>query len=604
MKDIRTFFQMISQVNYILNRKQKIQFIGLFFLGLGSAIMETIGVSAILPFIQAILTPEVIVNNRYIAPVLETFHITDTNMVILLVGIGIVLVYVVKNAYLVVASYIQTKFRCRFHEDISTRLLHSYLARPYSYFITTTSSAILQAIQNDSNSVYDIMNTLYKLVADGFTIILLGICLMYTDMFMAVGILLISGLCFLAVTLGFKKKLSGYGLVSRQAKEEQYKYLYQPIMGNKDIKVMQRSDFFIKYFTQATKKVTKTTTFYEIILALPEKIIETVCIAGIIGIICIRMQMGVDVNEFIPQLAVFAIAAFRILPSISRCAGYLQTMVYYRPSMDAAYEDMAAFNKYEEQTQKYYLQEQDRLQKNNLELEQLEFKKEIRIDHIDWKYDGSKESVIKGLSLSISKGESIAFIGTSGAGKTTLADIILGLLQPQHGKVYMDGVDIFAIPKAWSKIIGYVPQSVFLIDDTIRANVTFGLDAEEVTDEAVWDALEKAQIRQYVEQLPDGLDTMVGERGIRFSGGQRQRIAIARALYHDPDILVLDEATSALDGDTENALMEAVDHLHGKKTLIIIAHRLSTIKNCDKIYEIKDGKANRVEHDKLFGKDK
>lgn len=602
MKDIQTFFRMIGQVNYILNHKQKIQFIGLFFLGLGSALVETIGVSAILPFIQAILTPEVIVNNQYIAPILNMLQITDTNTVIFLVGIGIIVVYLLKNLYLVVASYIQTRFRCRFHEDISTRLLHSYLARPYSYFITTTSAAILQAIQNDSNSVYDIMNTLYKLVADGFTIILLGVCLAYTDTFMAIGVLFVSGVCFLAVTLGFKKKLSGYGIISREAKEEQYKYLYQPIMGNKDIKVMQRSDFFIKYFVQATKKVTKTTIFYEVILSLPEKIIETVCIGGIICIICIRLQMGVDVNTFVPQLAVFAIAAFRILPCISRCAGYLQTMVYYRPSMDAAYEDMVAFNKYEEDSQKYYLQEQERLQKGNISFEKAEFNKEITLDDISWQYEGSKEMVIKGLSLHVQKGESIAFIGSSGAGKTTLADIILGLLQPQQGNIFMDGVDIFAIPKVWSKIIGYVPQSVFLIDDTIRANVTFGLDSHEITDEAVWDALEKAQIKEYVEKLPEGLDTMVGERGIRFSGGQRQRIAIARALYHDPDILVLDEATSALDGDTENALMEAVDNLHGKKTLIIIAHRLSTIKNCDKIYEIKDGKAHPVNHEVLFGK--
>lgn len=255
------FFRMIGQVNYILNRKQKIQFIGLFFLGLGSALVETLGVSAILPFVQAILTPEVIIDNRYIAPVLNMLQITDTNTVILLVGIGIIFVYLLKNAYLVIASYIQTRFRCRFHEDISTRLLHSYLARPYSYFITTTSAAILQAIQNDSNSVYDIMNTLYKLVADGFTIILLGVCLAYTDTFMAVGILFVSGVCFLAVTLGFKKKLSGYGIISREAKEEQYKYLYQPIMGNKDIKVMQRSNFLSNILRKQLKKLRKQQLF-------------------------------------------------------------------------------------------------------------------------------------------------------------------------------------------------------------------------------------------------------------------------------------------------------------------------------------------------------
>ena len=592
MKDIKTFFRMINQVNYILSRKQKVQFAGLLFLGIGCAIMQTFGVSAILPFVQAILAPEQIMGNRYINPILDKFSITDANFVIIMIGIGIIIVYLIKNIFLVVANYIQTKFRCHFHENISTRLLNSYLRRPYSYFITTTSSAILQAIQNDSNSVYDIMNTLYQLVAEGFTIILLGILLAYSDLFMAVGVIVVCALCFILVTVGFKRKLAEQGEISREAKEEQYKYLYQPIMGNKDIKVMQRSDFFVEYFKKATQKVTKATIVYSTITSLPEKIIETVCVGGIIGIVCIRLQMGVDVMTFVPQLSVFAVAAFRILPSISKCAGYLQTLVFYRPSMDAAYNDMVAFNEYEEKCREYYTLEQKRLENKLVLSDTLEFKEKLAIDNIDWKYDSSEDLVIKHLSLTINKGEAVAFIGASGAGKTTLADIILGLLKPSSGSIYMDGIDIFAIPIAWSKIIGYVPQSVFLIDDTIRANVTFGLAPAEISEEAVWEALEKAQLKDYVERLPEGLDTMVGERGVRFSGGQKQRIAIARALYHDPDILVLDEATSALDGKTENALMEAIDHLHGIKTLIIIAHRLSTIRTCDKIYEIKNGQAN------------
>ena len=370
---------------------------------------------------------------------------------------------------------------------------------------------------------------------------------------------------------------------------------------NKDIKVMQRSDSFTRYFRLATQKVTKSTIVYSTITSLPEKIIETVCISGIIGIVCARLQMGVNVMTFIPQLSVFAVAAFRILPSISKCAGYFQTLVFYRPSMEAAYKDMKAFNEYEENFQEYYALEEKRLFQKQITIENFKFTRELEIDSINWQYEESDELVLKELSLTIHKGEAVAFIGPSGSGKTTLADIILGLLQPTHGKVYVDGVDIYAIPKVWSKIIGYVPQSVFLIDDTIRANVTFGLSAEMITDEAVWEALDKAQIKDYVKSLPEGLDTLVGERGIRFSGGQKQRIAIARAIYHDPDILVLDEATSALDGETENAVMEAIDHLHGKKTLIIIAHRLSTIKNCDTIYEIRNGQARRKTKEEIFG---
>ncbi len=601
MRDINTFFRIIGQINYIMTQKQKQQLWGLFLLGLGCALVQMLGVSAILPFVQAVMAPERIMGNRYIAPVLHILHITDPNLVIVVVGTGIILIYLFKNIYLIVAGDIQTRFRCHFHENLSIRLLTAYLNRPYSYFITTTSAAIIQAIQNDSNCVYDTINVLYQLVAEGATIVFLAVLLAYSDLFMAAGVLTICLLCFLLVTLGFKKRLSEYGVISREAREEQYKYLYEPITGNKDIQVMQRSSYFIRAFQTATKKVTKTTIVYNIISMLPEKIIETICVAGIIGIVCVRIQMGVDVGDFIPQLSVFAVAAFRILPSVSKCAGYFQTLVYFRPSVETAYADMEGFNRYEEMFREYYQRERERLEKLEISLDDLDFERELRLENVSWKYESSDDWVIRGLSLRIRRGEAVAFIGSSGAGKTTLADIILGLLKPEQGSVYMDGADIFAMPKNWSRIIGYVPQSVFLIDDTIRSNVTFGLGPEEVSDEAVWSALEKAQLKEFVMHLPAGLDTMVGERGIRFSGGQRQRIAIARALYHSPEILVLDEATSALDGETESALMDAIDRLHGDKTLIIIAHRLSTIRNCDTIYEIKNGKAMRRSKKEVFG---
>ena len=217
--------------------------------------------------------------------------------------------------------------------------------------------------------------------------------------------------------------------------------------------------------------------------------------------------------------------------------------------------------------------------------------KDIKINQISWKYPNSEKFVLKDLSMEIFRGESIALIGTSGAGKTTLADIILGLYRPQGGNITVDNVDISTIPQQWSKMIGYVPQQVFLTDDTIRNNIAFGLYENEIDEKAIWRALEKAQLKEFVQSLPEGLNTKVGERGIKFSGGQRQRVAIARALYYEPDIIVLDEATSALDNETETAVMESIDLLKGEKTLLIIAHRLSTISNCDRIYEIVDGKA-------------
>ena len=229
----------------------------------------------------------------------------------------------------------------------------------------------------------------------------------------------------------------------------------------------------------------------------------------------------------------------------------------------------------------------------------IEFQEVVSVENIVWQYEGQTKPVLTDVSLCIHKGESVALIGASGSGKTTLSDILLGLLAPEKGSIYMDGIDIYTIPKIWARIVGYVPQSVFLIDDTIRNNVAFGL--RDVDDSDIWKALEQAQLKAFVETLPAGLDTIVGDRGIKFSGGQRQRVAIARALFNKPEILILDEATAALDNETEKAVMESIDALQGQITMVIVAHRLTTIRNCDSIYEVKEGKAIRRDKSEVFG---
>lgn len=269
-------------------------------------------------------------------------------------------------------------------------------------------------------------------------------------------------------------------------------------------------------------------------------------------------------------------------------------LVYYVPMLDNVYQVITEANKYEKEQKKY-----QRIYGIKESQRECEFTDKVSIQNVSWKYNENKENILTELNLEIQKGESIALIGASGAGKTTLADIVLGLLPPQSGRVCVDGRDIYSMPEQWAQIIGYVPQNVFLMDDTVRNNVAFGL--KDIDDDLIWIALEEAQIKDFVEKLPKGLDTFVGERGVKFSGGQRQRIAIARALYNSPQILVLDEATSALDNDTENAVMEAVDALQGKMTLIIVAHRLTTIRNCDKIYEVKNGVAVLREKNEVLG---
>lgn len=301
--------------------------------------------------------------------------------------------------------------------------------------------------------------------------------------------------------------------------------------------------------------------------------------------------------DFIPNLAAFAMAAFKILPSIGKLANRVTGIVYCRPGLENTYRNIAEANQYAEAMRQYIINNSE----NDGQTENLQFTDCLTVDHVLWQYENQKAPVLTDAFLSIKKGESVALIGASGAGKTTLSDIILGLLRPYSGTIRMDGVDVYTMLRQWAHIVGYVPQSVYLIDDTVRNNIAFGINEEIIQDKDIWDALEKAQLKRFVESLPYGLDTIVGERGVKFSGGQRQRIAIARALYSKPDILVLDEATAALDNETESAVMESIDALQGQITMIIVAHRLTTIKNCDKIYEIKDGVAIERSKEQIFG---
>ena len=317
--------------------------------------------------------------------------------------------------------------------------------------------------------------------------------------------------------------------------------------------------------------------------------LETTFVSGLLFVIIVKLLRGTDMTYLVPTLSAFAVAAIRLIPSFNRLTGYIGDLIYNKASVEAIYNDLV---------------EIDRLRSRKLLLEQdaepIRFSSEIQIRDLTFRYPSVDEYILKDANLRIGRKESIAFIGSSGAGKTTLADIFLGILEPEGGGVFVDGVDISGHMGSWHKLLGYIPQTIYLLDDTLRNNVAYGIKQEEIDDEKVWKALESAQLKDFVQGLEKGLDTSVGERGVRLSGGQRQRIGIARALYSDPEILVLDEATSALDNETETAVMEAINSLQGSKTLIIIAHRLTTIQNCDIIYEVKGQKVIRVDKESIF----
>lgn len=581
MKDIKTLKTMISHLMVILTKKQRRQMVGMFFVILIGAFLELLGVSAMMPFVQALLTPDELMGKPYIKFLMGVFNINDSHSVLVMVGIGIVIIYIVKNLYLSLSSYLQVSYSCNTKRQLSVLMLRSFMNRPYAFFLENGSGVILRGVSDDMLQVYSVIINLFKMGVEGFVVVAIAVYLFIIDPVLAGGVILIGLLCMVIILFGLKKMLTRLALVYRAASEQLGKYILQVNSGIKDIMVFNRRKMFIDGYDKAYEKANTAGIRSEFSGLLPERVIEAGCISGMIIMVLIRIQMGVSAAEFLPKMAVFAMSAFRVLPSISRLTGHVSVLIYARPMLEATYENYVSARDYVNENDSYISYE--------LDTNDRKFEKEIDIRNLEWQYPQGKSKVLNGLNLKIEKGEAIGIVGESGSGKSTLADLLLRLYKPQAGGIYMDDIDINTIPNAWLRVIAYVPQSVFLMDDTIRANVVFGAEARG--DGEVWEALRKASLDTFVRELPDGLDTIVGERGVKFSGGQRQRIAIARALFVNPQIMILDEATSALDNETEEAVMEAIDSLAGTMTLIIIAHRVTTLRNCDKIYEIVDGVA-------------
>lgn len=590
-----SFAIILKQLRYVLDsRQRKGAFVVLLCMIMSSS-MELLGVSAIYPFLQMALKADEMQTRWYVRCIKSVNTDISGRSVLIIMGIAIMLIYIIKNLFLLLSAYVQNRYATNMQKENTIKVLDAYLKRSYEFFLNTNSSIILRGIGNDVSGVYQILLCCFTLIAEMLNVVLLGVFLFVTDPFITVSAMILAGASFWAIVFGFKGKMKRAGQNMRQAGVLKSKYSYQAVMGIKEITVLDRRNQFIDQFKEAAELEAKTSLTNGFLTACPDRILEGVCIAGFMGIVCIEIAMGKDLNTFIPVLGTFAMGAFRILPSISKLSSRINQIVFYRPCLQSTYDNLKEISQYEEENAGAFEERKTYIK------ERISFQNCLEIKNISWKYLNAQNNVLQGLSLTIHKGESVAFIGASGAGKTTLADVIMGLLPPQAGSVEMDGIDIFSIPHQWSRVIGYVPQSVFLIDDTVRSNVAFGLKKEDVSDDKIWAALGEAQLKEFVEGLPHGLDTIVGERGVKFSGGQRQRIAIARALYENPDILVLDEATAALDTETENAVMESIDALQGSKTLIIVAHRLTTIRNCDKIYEIKDGVAVERRKEEVLG---
>lgn len=576
---------LLQKINAIFDKKQKRQLVILGVMIFIGGFLETLGVSAMIPVVTVLLTPdqiqEYIDSYEVLQKLCAVFHITSVSQLTISLLLVLMAVYVIKNLYILFLTYKQNTFITRNRNNMISRVMAEFLNRPYEQYLGADIPTVFRITDSDIPQTFSLMLALLSLASEVVVSLLIFLVLLLQDVKMTLLVVLIFGVLTLLVVKLLKPRLNRIGAKNQQIQSRIAKWRIQATYGLKDVKVLNREEFFVRNYYETGKIGANVARNYAVLNNTPRLLIETVFIVSMLGYIAVYIGGGGDVTDMMTTIATFGVAAIRVLPSVNRINTYITEIAYTTPSLDFVYENLQEGMKTDAMLA---------ARKANSQKEKLTLTKEIALDHISFHYPDSDKNIFTDAHMTVPKGKSVGIMGTSGAGKSTIVDILLGLLHAQEGTITCDGVDIFKNYESWLAQIGYIPQSIYLIDESIRDNIAFGIDADQIDEKRIWEVLEEAQLKEFIEGLPEGLDTTIGDRGIRLSGGQRQRIGIARALYHDPEILVFDEATSALDNDTEAAVMEAVNSFHGKKTMVIIAHRLNTIEKCDIIYKVENEK--------------
>ncbi len=572
----------------VFDAKQKRSLIYLAFIIFVDAFVELLGVTVILPFINAIMSPDALLENEIVRWFYDRLHMQSTDELIIWIAVLIIGIYIFKNLFLVYMYNLQYRFSYYGKKQMQNTLMKYYIGQDYTFFLNLNSSELIRNINTDPEMFYTaVLNTLQLVSELGVSVVII-IFLMVTDVTITLGVAASMVILLLIMSKVLKRILEGYGNDRRVYSASMLKCMQQAFGGIKEIKIANREEYFERDFEKQNDVYTYVIKQNAFLSALPKPILEALAIVGLMAMIIVKIAAGnADNQHFIEVLAVFAVAAFKLLPSVNRIASYYAAVIHNGVVIDKIRGE------YREMAENHDAMERAREKKENGQKVSLD--REISVEHMAFTYPNMEEAVLKDVNVKIAKNSSVAFIGPSGAGKTTFVDLILGVLTPQEGVIKADGVDIQSGLRSWHEKIGYIPQSIYMLDDTIRNNIAFGAK-DGVDDAKIWEALKQAQLDDFVREMEDGLDTVIGEAGVRLSGGQRQRIGIARALYRRPEVLVLDEATSALDNETEAAVMEAIENLQGKMTMLIIAHRLSTIRNCDVVYKVENGLVTREEN--------
>lgn len=565
-------YRKLKRLLLLSEQKQVLLLLCLMFVAM---IFETMGLGLVIPAMTMMTQIDVIQHNPTLQPFLQFLNFPTQTQLIIGAMLGLVVIYSIKTGFLFFMTRKQNRFVYNLRASLSHRLFMGYMHQPWTFHLQRNSAQLILNVTNEVTLfVESVLQAGMVVLTEGF--VLVGIAVLLT-VIEPVGALISVGVLGGAVVLSqymMRHRILRWGQARQYHEGLRLQYLQQGLGGSKDAKLLGRELYFINQYDEHNRKSADVGQKQRILQDLPRLWLELIAITGLAVLVLVMLAQGKSAEALVPTLGLFAAAAFRLMPSLNRVLGAVQNIRYGLPIVNRLYDEICLFD-----DDVVLIKAQDIFS----------FKQNLVLENVIHSYADASQLILNNISFIVQRGSSVGLIGPSGAGKSTLIDTILGLLTPTSGKIKVDGVDIQSNLRGWQDQIGYVPQHIFLTDDTIRRNIAFGLPDDLIDDLAIERAIQAAQLKEFIESLPQQLDTIVGERGVRLSGGQRQRIGIARALYHDPEVLVLDEATSSLDVTTEQEVMNAVNALHGQKTLIIVAHRLSTVAKCDYKYEIQKG---------------
>lgn len=575
----KKMLKILKKINILMDKKQKRSMLGLLCMMVISGALETVTVLMVMTVVELIINPTTLEQGDTYKMICEILNLNGTVQFSVLAILFLIFLYVGKSVFQFVFQRSLYRFVYSNQFKTAANLMKSFVKKDYEYYLNAETSVIQRSITADVSNMYALIQSVLQIASEVVVALFLVVALAMKDpvMTIIIGVLLV-------VTLVVIKNIIK-PIMNRTGKENQdygasmFSWIAQTIQGIKDIKVAGKEQYFINEYCKVGEGYVKAMERFSLFNNTPKLLIETVCMAGLLGYILVLIVTGSNVSGMISLFAAFGIAAMRLLPAASRINNQMTSMAFNEPFFFNVSDNLVEETNEENTDISYAVVAKDKLPVT----------KAVNLEDITYHYPNSDKLIFNHASVSFPIGKSIGVVGASGAGKTTIIDILLGLLKLETGKVKADEADIQEHYREWLANVGYIPQMIFLLDADIRKNVAFGVPEEEIDDKRLWYALKEAQLDEFVKTLPEGVNTGIGERGIRLSGGQRQRIGIARALYNDPEVLILDEATSALDNDTEAAIMESINRLHGKKTLIIIAHRLQTIEKCDMVFRVEDG---------------